>query len=516
MVSTLRAVGITHFCSGNHEADLQLPVLKDRIAELTKSAVFVNSNVHPTAHDNSSKKKDGSHKNKWLWKPPLAQDYAIIKSPDDRVKVALLGIMSDEDNVFRDNTFRGVPIQNVMNVFQEMYTQLVPSQADMILPMTHQSIQRDRELAQFMLQTTGGGRGLIIGGHDHSPMDEVVFLDSNESEEDSIRIFKSGSDAESARLIDLSFDVSIQPPKLVQLETTLVDLTTYQDSKVVKKIADRHLQVVDAMENEIIIQCDNMPPGQILSSEGARIQQTTVGSYFCQAIKEELEVDVALMNGGSIKGGTTYTDNHMSYAQLKKELPFPTKMVVIEMPRSDLQHAIYYSRNHVEQGAERNAEGKYERRGFLQVDLDFDLDPHTGDHDDVLQVALPRNLLNGFCKIEPLMTHAEELKRQGRFPGSDEYVPALDLIVRHSCRKNWFQIVHEYMKFGDLDLNKDGVLDRYEVKTMLEQYLGHEPADFVVDNMIASIDTDENGVVDVGELSHLIATMEREEQWRKF
>jgi hypothetical protein len=34
--------------------------------------------------------------------------------------------------------------------------------------------------------------------------------------------------------------------------------------------------------------------------------------------------------------------------------------------------------------------------------------------------------------------------------------------------------------------------------------------------MMASVDQDENGVIDVGELSFLIASMEREEQWRKF
>jgi 2',3'-cyclic-nucleotide 2'-phosphodiesterase (5'-nucleotidase family) len=120
-----------------------------------------------------------------------------------------------------------------------------------------------------------------------------------------------------------------------------------------------------------------------------------VGSYFCQSIKEELEVYVALINGGSIKGGTSYPSNSMSYAELKKELPFPTKMVVIEMRRDDLQHAVHYSRNHIPEGAAPNEDGEYERRGFLQVDLDFDLDPHAGDHDDIIKVALPWNLLSG-------------------------------------------------------------------------------------------------------------------------
>ena len=70
--------------------------------------------------------------------------------------------------------------------------------------------------------------------------------------------------------------------------------------------------------------------------------------------------------------------------------------------------------------------------------------------------------------------------------------------------------------FDDYDLNKDGVLDRYEIKQMMEQFLGHEPADFVVDDMLQSIDTDENGFIDAGEFSYLLAKMEREYSGSRF
>jgi hypothetical protein len=45
---------------------------------------------------------------------------------------------------------------------------------------------------------------------------------------------------------------------------------------------------------------------------------------------------------------------------------------------------------------------------------------------------------------------------------------------------------------------------------MLRIAYGHEPASFVIDHMIAAVDADENGVVDRGELSFLLAQMERE------
>jgi hypothetical protein len=141
---------------------------------------------------------------------------------------------------------------------------------------------------------------------------------------------------------------------------------------------------------------------------------------------------------------------------------------------------------------------------------------HLGSPDDLLHAALPRNLLGGFCTIEPLIDLGSHLKEEGIFPGDDDFVTAIDLVVRHACKNRWFQIIDDISSFQDFGLNNDGVLDRYEIGKMMEQVLGHEPMDFLVDDMIACIDTDENGTIDHGEFSFLLATMEREQSWKKY
>jgi hypothetical protein len=73
--------------------------------------------VHELIKD---KQPDEEHKHSWLWTSPISEEYSIIRSPDERDKVALLGIMSDEDAVFRDNTFKGVPIGNVLDAFLDI------------------------------------------------------------------------------------------------------------------------------------------------------------------------------------------------------------------------------------------------------------------------------------------------------------------------------------------------------------------------------------------------------------
>jgi hypothetical protein len=92
------------------------------------------------------------------------------------------------------------------------------------------------------------------------------------------------------------------------------------------------MAVVRNMEHETIVHADHvLPAGVPLSSKGTRFQQTTVGGVICMAIKEALEVDVAIINGATIKGDMEYGGSTITYAQLKKELPFPTKIVVVPM-----------------------------------------------------------------------------------------------------------------------------------------------------------------------------------------
>jgi len=317
--------------------------------------------------------------------------------------------------------------------------------------------------------------------------------------------------------------------RLVEIKSEMIDLSEYEPSSCAQQIVDKHMSVVQALENEIIIQADSIvsfPPGVPFSSKRSRFQQTTIGGVFCQMIKEELEgCDVAMVNGAVIKGDRVYENAAMSYAELKNEFPFPTKIVMVEMTRREVNEAVRYSRTAMEAGTDPgSAETEVPRRGYLQMDYDCDREwgqeplreANAGDtveeerFDDILRVALPRNLLQGFCKIKPLMTVGKRLKEEGKFPGEDDFVPAIDLIVRHASKNRWLDLVRDENDFNRFDLNNDGMLDKDEIKTMMKEILGYEPADFVVDDMIEAIDADENGAIDGDEFRLLLARMERE------
>jgi len=429
MVATLRTIGMTHVSLGNHEQDLRLDSLRQRLEELsapTKSKILSNATVVLNSNMQNNLPSNAE------WMRSVTQPYSLISSSCGNVKVALLGLLSDEPGIFRDNTFKSVPIQNVLETYTEMYNQLVtvPRQqnhnfdnlqhqkqqqqperpVDLLLPLTHESIVRDNELAQHMMSLHGGS-GVIIGGHEHDPYHLIVKplqqrddedvaeaeADSSESDGDVVHILKSGMDARNAFLIDLVFEVSTTKQeqdqqqsseeiedgscrhtvisRLVEIKTELIDLSNYEPSPFAQQIVDKHMSVVQALEDEIIIDADSLislPPEVPLSSERSRFQQTTIGSVFCQMIKEELEdCDVAMFNGAVIKGDMAYENAKMSYAELKNELPFPTKIVMVEMTRREVYEAIDYSRTAMEGGMDLDAK-EVPRRGYLQVDYDCD------------------------------------------------------------------------------------------------------------------------------------------------
>lgn len=536
MVQTLRAVGVTHAMLGNHEADLKLPRLQKRLNELIgkDNIIFINSNVLGSQYPPAA----------FLQSPPIVP-YSIVETECKRVKIAMLGLMSDESVTFRDGTFRGAPIQNVCYTVQNYYNGLVLGKSisnpnepkynatdssetvDLVLPLTHEGNKRDIELAHFMLDQ-GMGSTLILGGHDHEPIHEVV-----KKGEDSIHILKGRYDAQMVNLVDLEFQIQEESEtntatkvKLSRVETQLIELNNnelYPPSEIVSHIVDSHMAMLTSLEHEDVLDASTfLPPGVSLSSVGTRYQQTTVGGIFCLAMKEELEADVAVINGSAIKGNMEYPRSVMNYMQLKRELPFPTKMIVVPMKRWRLHEAIHYSRHHTDEDTPGEADGqstaRVERKGFLQVDAEFDrIGFHTGGQDDDLLVALPRNLLKGFCKIEPLMQFGRELKEKGvSLDDEDDFVPAIDLVVTHFSKEKWYEIVHDNLSFSDLDKDHKGFLTRKDVARMLRKATGHDPPEYVVDDMMKAVDADENGVIDQGEFSFLLAAMEREHGLMRF
>jgi 5'-nucleotidase len=515
-VQTLRAAGITHASLGNHEADVTLPVLRRRISELGKSALLLNGNVIGWLDD-----MDGTFNAAASFGQRSTAEWDAVGSDDGRVRVGLTGLLSDETNMFRTpHKFRGLPIESVTKRYDQIRSRLmVSTDANVLVPMTHQSLSRDFELAQHMLKR--GLKGVILGGHEHERIYERINAD--DGSDNFVDIVKTGQDAERCSVVDFVFDDISKELREVHVNFEELAGSAYEDDREVLRIANKHLLRLNEMENSVVVDVgsqlssyfttegkeDKTIVTPLLSSERARFQQTTVGALFCQAIKTELETDACIINGAPIKACKSYPNGTMSHGQLKEELPFPLKMVVVAMTRGRLRESIQYSRTQIEEGKDTTVgnDQQPERRGYLQTDFDWQDIGDKGRDDEKILVALPRNLMAGFCKIRPLMDLGEELKVAGIYPEKDDYLRAIDLVIRFCCKGRWAALMELDLSFDELDLNNDGKLDKNEIKIIMTMLLGKEPDDVLLDNIIAIADSDGDGHISREELDEIYGTL---------
>jgi 5'-nucleotidase len=398
-VAAIRAAGITHVCLGNHEADIPLNILKERLDDLAKGkrVVVLNTNVRGL----------GRH----------SRELDVVSSNCGQIKVGLLGLLSDEAGMFRDGTFKGLQIDDVKKRYEEMLSKINSTRiADCLVPLTHQTLNADFELARWMLDLQSLHSetkehhvgGVILGGHEHTKIHEHVSL-GDQLPADCIQIVKTGMNSDRAAVIDLRFNPSIHT--LLDTHVHFEELDeSHQSCPIVSTIVKKHLSAIEELQDFIVFDSKTMLSDFFidpstgkrlsLSSESTRYEQTTVGAFFCTAVKSELGTDVCIINGAPIKASKVYTDGIMSYEELRSELPFPLKIVVVEMTRKQLREAIHHSRTNVEEGkvSETREDGNIERRGYLQTDFDYWKHGPCIDSerdDEILTVALPRNLLSG-------------------------------------------------------------------------------------------------------------------------
>ena len=505
-VAAIRAAGITHVSLGNHEADLQINVLKDRLTELGRrgSVTVLNSNISGLSRQ--------------------SREIDIVSSECKSVSVALIGLMSDESDMFRDGTFRGLNIANVKETYAEVSDKLNKMQTNnnvsCIVPLTHQSMRGDLDLATWMLEfqsQRNDGKpisGVILGGHEHVKIHEFVGNVGN-----TIQVVKSGMNAQRAAIVDLKFENRT----LQSVDVTFQELddSHHQPCPIVKTIVEKRLAALDKMKDFAVIDANTMLAEYFvdsftgkslpLSSELCRFKQTTVGGFFCSAVKQELDVDVCVINGAPMLASKTYKDGFMSYQQLTSELPFPLKIIVVEMTRKQLRDAIEYSRENVEEGKSARVleDGSVERRGYLHCDFEYCRQSLTCaanelDGDEIISVAIPRNLLKGFCKIQPLMDLNKELEEKNALPNEDDYIKAVDIIVRFCCRDRWSTIGSQF-SFADLDLNQDGMLCADEIREAIKLILGEDATEELVSSMIDAIDSNADGQIDEQEWNQILA-----------
>ncbi|MEA2933356.1 MAG: 5-nucleotidase / UDP-sugar diphosphatase [Variibacter sp.] len=198
--------------------------------------------------------------------------------------------------------------------------------ADFIIAVVH--APRDQDIAMY----SAGTADLLLTGHDH---DLFIGYDGRNA------VAESGFDGLYVTAVDLDIIVReangrrevVWTPQFRVIDTANVT----PDPEVAA--------VVALYESELTREMD-VPLGTTrveLDSRNAavRTRSARIGSLFADAMRIATDADVAVLNGGGIRGGRFYPPGTtITRKDILAELPFGNRTVVVEMSGRDLRRAI--------------------------------------------------------------------------------------------------------------------------------------------------------------------------------
>jgi 2',3'-cyclic-nucleotide 2'-phosphodiesterase (5'-nucleotidase family) len=431
MVECMRAVGVTHATLGNHEDDLPMGELAARLKEL--GAIVLGTNV---------KGCEG------------LPAHAVVDVAG--VKVGLVGVVMNDPAVYRRVPFGAARIENANDAALDEAARLRADGCACVLAMTHQTIGDDRALAHA---ARAAGIPLVIGGHEHTPFVEEV---------EGVWIVKAGMDAANAVVVDLAWDGDAMPKVRAKLEA----VAGYAEDAAVRALVDARMSRVHDLETATLM---TLPPNETLSSVGTRATQTSLGALVCSLVRDALDAEACIFNGGGIRGAREYRDR-FTYGDLKHEVPFDNEVVVASLPGRVLRDAIVHSR----------AKAPAESGGFLQVDdrvvANGDVIAIAGtplDEERTYEVALVREMLLGMDHNAPLEAFAKARPELVPPAGSGRDVKLV--LVEAFALALWRKLGG----FDAVDTNKDGRISVTEIAEAITRTTA-EPASPITADLVKS------------------------------
>jgi 2',3'-cyclic-nucleotide 2'-phosphodiesterase (5'-nucleotidase family) len=240
----------------------------------------------------------------------------------------------------------GVEFRDPIAAARDAVTEL-RARRPIVVAVTHQNMPADEQMAREV-----PGIHLVIGGHEHDRLENVVG---------ETLITKAGSDGEFVVRVDLQ---TTRDGKVLARHHRFIPVTAAlpEDPAMAALVARYQARLDRALEVRV---GETRVP---LDARGAALRtgETNVGNYVADVMRARLRADVAIMNGGGIRGNQLMRVGSLTRKDINALLPFLNVLVMLEVPGKVLLDVL-----------ERSV-GTYPQEfgGFLQVSgLTFVFDP---------------------------------------------------------------------------------------------------------------------------------------------
>lgn len=303
MIRFMNRMGLTVAVLGNHEFDFGYGVLSKRVKE--SKFAWLGANVTD------------------LKDKPLPGVPGTWLKEVNGIKVGIIGLVTPEARIYiRGNT--PVRFTDHIAAAREAVADLRKRGAQVIVALTHLDMRQDIELARKVQDIQ-----LILGGHDHNAINAVIGR---------TLIFKVGSDAAWLGVVDLQ--VTLRKGRLPVIVPSWRQVAVYRvkPDPAILKLSKSYERRLNKRLGAVIGQTKTAMTSE---STFVRSRETAIGNLIADAARLSVNAEVAILNGGGIRGNRRYrAGSKITAKDVLKELPFNNNVVVIALTGAHLKAAL--------------------------------------------------------------------------------------------------------------------------------------------------------------------------------
>ena len=300
MVAALNAIGLDFATFGNHEFDFGPEVLRERMKE--SKFRWLSANVV----DRRSGQAFGGAS-------------AEVLVTLGGVRVGLFGLTTAQ----AAQTSRPGPdvtFAQPVTAAKDVAARLRAQGASIVVAVTHVTMAEDKAIA------AAADVDVILGGHEHEPL---------VAEEGKTLITKAGSDARYLVQVDVWLT---REGRLVERSWRFREVSRrIAPDPAVEALVRDYARRLDR-ELDAVVGKSSVP----LEARSAtlRTEETNLGDFVADALRERLGTDVAVINGGAIRTNRTVPPGPLTRRDVLSLLPFTDMVVKLEMRGADLRAAL--------------------------------------------------------------------------------------------------------------------------------------------------------------------------------
>jgi 5'-nucleotidase len=207
----------------------------------------------------------------------------------------------------------GVEFRDPIAAARGAVAELRTGRSPIVVAVTHQNMPADEQMARDV-----PGIHLVLGGHEHEPLENVVG--------DAL-ITKAGSDGVLVVRVDLQ---ATRDGKVLARQHRFIPVTPeLPEDPAMLALAARYQGRLD-QALEVRIGETRVP----LDARGVALRtgETNAGNFVADVMRARLRADVAVMNGGGIRGNQLVPAGTLTRRHIRALVPFLNVLIMLEVP----------------------------------------------------------------------------------------------------------------------------------------------------------------------------------------